>query len=71
VDIAFSRDGMGEVIFTKKNPYLILMVADSQEAVIRAREQLLPMFKSNIEEKYADDLVESFILDISDLKSTC
>jgi hypothetical protein len=70
VDIAFGGDGLGEIIFSKENPYLILMVADSQEAVTRTREQLLPMFKSKIEERYADHLVESFVLDISDLKAT-
>ena len=69
VDIAFGGHGMGSEIFTKENPYLVLMIADSKEAVTRTKEQLLPQFKSKIEEKYADHLVQSYILDISDLKA--
>ncbi len=68
VDIAFGGHGMGTQIFTKENPYLVLMITDSKEAITRAKECLLPLFKARIEQKYADYLVESYVLDLSNLK---
>ena len=68
IDIAFGSHGMSTDIFSEENPYLILMVTDSKEAIDRAKNSIVPMLKRKIEQKYADKIVESYILDISNVK---
>jgi len=68
IDIAFGGHGLGEEIFSAQNPYLILMVADSKEAITRAKNDIIPLLRSKAEQRYADKVVETYILDISDFK---